>query len=54
MVDWLCIKIAGRVDKKFAVKAEAKLVVLEIVVVDEFDVVNESDEIDKHKRIALP
>ena len=54
MVDWLCIKIAIRIDKKFAVEAEAEQVVSEVVVtVDGFDKVDESNGVDRHRGIAL-
>ena len=53
VVEWLCMKITGGVDKEFAAEIEAELVVLGVVVVDEVDGVDESDRIDKHRGIAL-
>lgn len=57
MVDWLYIKIAGGVDKVFAIEIEAKYVVLEVVLevvlVDEVDEIDEFKEVDKYKKIVL-
>lgn len=53
IVDWLCIKIVDKTNKKFAIEAKAKQVVLEVVVVDSVDGVDEFDRIDKHRGIAL-
>lgn len=47
------MKIANEVDKEFVMEAEIEHVVLEFVMIDKIDGVNESDRIDKHKRIAL-
>lgn len=52
-VDWLYIKIASKIDKEFAIKAEAKQVILEIIVVDGIDKVDKSDEDDKYRGIVL-
>lgn len=47
------MKIAGGVDKEFAVIAEAELVVLEVVIIDRVDGVDEFDKVVKYKWIAL-
>ena len=46
MVDWLYMKIADRVDKKFAKEAKAKQDVFEVVVVYEIEGVDRVDEVD--------
>lgn len=56
VVDWFCMKIAGRGDKKFLVETETKLVILEIIVVDRInrvDGVNRVDRIDGVDRIDV-
>lgn len=47
MVNSFNMKIAARIDKKLAVKAKAKQVVLKIMVIDRIDGVN------KHRRITF-
>lgn len=47
------MKIAGKIDKEFAVEAEAEQNVLEFVVVDKVDEIDESDGDDKYREIAL-
>lgn len=47
VVDQLCIKIANKVDKKFAMETEAKQIVLKVVRIDEIDGVNEVDGVDR-------
>lgn len=53
MVNWLCIKIAGEVNKKFTVKTKAKQVVLKVVVIDKVDKIDKSNGVNKYKRIVL-
>lgn len=47
------MKIVSGVDKEFAAEVKAKLVVLEVIVIDEIDEVDESNGVDKHRRIVL-
>lgn len=56
VIDWLYIKIAGKVDKEFVIKAKAEQIILEIIIVDGTDSVDEVDEpnrINIYREIAL-
>lgn len=47
MIDWFYIKIAGRVDKKFAMKSKVEQVILKIVINNRVDGVNKLDKVDQ-------
>lgn len=53
MVDRLCLKIARRVDKKFAVEAEAEQAVSAIDAVDEVCKVDNVDKVDSFDKIDM-
>lgn len=53
VIDKLYIKIVIRINKKFAIEAKVKQVVLEIIVVNKIDKVDKSDKVDKHREIIL-
>lgn len=42
-----------KVNKKFDIKAKLEQVVLEVLVFYKFDMVDESNRVDKYKKIAL-
>lgn len=47
VVDWLCIKIVSKEDKKFATEAEVKLVVLKVIMIDGVDKIDRVDGVNK-------
>lgn len=47
------MKVAARVNKKFAMEVKAELVVLGIIINDGVDRIYEFNEIDKYRRIVL-
>lgn len=47
------MKIASKVDKKFAIEAKVELVVLKLVMIDGVDGVNECNRVNKYRKIAL-
>ena len=53
IVYWLYIKIMGEINKEFTIEAKAKLIILEIDIIDRINEINKSDKINKHKEIIL-